>query len=246
MPGDGAGLEAGRGHRRREALRPQPGRSAAAREVADAAVAEADQVLRRQARAEPVVVGDDLGTRHHALPVAGHHDGQSLGHAHGPGRLGGDHQPVDAHRQEAVQRVRLHVRVERVVGDRDAQPVRRQALLQTAQQLHEPQVPPVVDDHPDGARRRPGQRRGGLAGAVAQPLHRLQDGGPPGLGDAGGAAQDEGHQGLGDARAPGDVVDGGRSSVHHSIVPDRSPEFVLTNLLTRSAEDPTLVGALQS
>ena len=63
------------------------------------------------------------------------------------------------------------------------------SIVQSGQQVDEPEVPVVIQDHADGPGPVAGEGRCGAAGTVVQPFNGLLDGGPAGRRNAGRTAQ---------------------------------------------------------
>lgn len=83
--------------------------------------------------------------------------------------LAGDHDALDAHREEPLDRRGIEPRVEEPVGDHEPVSLVLQALAQAGEQVHEPLVAEVVEHHADRAAARAGEGDGRGGGAVVEP-----------------------------------------------------------------------------
>ncbi len=199
-----------------EADPPFVGRGRRGPDEPESSVPEAEQVLRGHRAARAVVVRDGVGTGDRDAATG---DDERCGGRDGQVGVGltGDHEPLDAHRQEALDGRGVEPGVEEAVGDDEPVALVLQRLAEAGQQVDEPLVPEVVEDDADRPGARARERDRGRGGAVVELLDRLEHRITPLLAHPRGALQDERHEGLRDPGARGDVVDGRGFAGSHDL-----------------------------
>ena len=166
-----------------------------------------------QRRAEQVVVRDRVHPRQVDVPPA-HRDRRD-----GAGDLGDDRrvrlgarqdEAVGLEPEEAAQHRVVHPPVQPpAAAEHQVPPVGLEDGDQAVEQVHEPRVADVVEQHPDGPAASLAQGPGRGVGPVAKIGDGLVHGRPPLGADLRRAAQHERDQGLGDPGPFGHVTDGG-------------------------------------
>jgi len=182
-------------------------------EICDPAVAELDQVAGGQGRAEQVVVRDRVHPRQVDVPPA-HRDRRDRA-----GDLGDDRrvrlgarqdEAVGLEPEEAAQHRVVHPPVQpAAAAEHDVPAVGLQNGDQAVEEVHEPRVADVVEQHADGPAAPLAQGPGGGVGPVAEIGDRLVHERSPRRADLRRAAQHERDEGLGDPGTFGHVTDGG-------------------------------------
>ena len=192
--------------------------AAGAAEMGDPLVSPRDQVVDDQPGPGGVVAADHVGPDQ-ALPARAGDDHRHVADGGGQAAVVGQrpdhHQPLDLEGAQRLHRPQVQARPlagPRPGHDRAGQEGVEAGLVQHRPQgiddLDEPGVVQVGDQHPDGARAQGRQRPGRPVGPVAELPGRLLDPQAAGLGDPGVAPHGQRHQRLGHAGAGGHVDDG--------------------------------------
>ena len=192
--------------------------AAGAAEVGDPLVPPGDQVVDDQPGPGGVVAADHVGPDQ-ALPARAGDDHRHVADGGGQAAVVGQrpdhHQPFDLEGAQRLHRPQVQARSlagPRPGHDRAGQEGVEAGVVQHRAQrvddLDEPGVVQVGDQHPDGARAEGRQRPGRPVGPVAELPGRLLDPQAAGLRDPGVAPHGQRHQRLGHPGAGGHVDDG--------------------------------------